>query len=290
MNRTGENDFRRLTVGAWGDQRQSILSRALESIRVLFTEANYYDATTMRVILEEAANVSYEAQADVQDITVGLLNEQLRAHGGNDARTLQFPRDVRTLGEDSPDYSRSNVVELFDGTRSERINTATVFERAAVTYRAEVRDGTPESHARHLAVVRAEGLVEDNVMLAQRETENAVLTNEAGRQKILGYRRVIHAELSKGGVCGLCLAASTRRYTIAELKAIHNRCKCTVEPLFDTRDLTDEVDFEELYDAAGDTAAKALSRIRYRINDHGELGRVLTAEPGTTVETYEFAA
>jgi hypothetical protein len=53
---------------------------------------------------------------------------------------------------------------------------------------------------------------------------------------IRGYRRVIHPELSKGGTCGLCVAASDRIYHVSELRAVHGRCECTTLPIVGEQD------------------------------------------------------
>ena len=97
--------------------------------------------------------------------------------------------------------------------------------------------------------------------------------------KIIGYRRVIHPEFSKTGTCGLCIVASSRFYTKAELMPLHDLGKCTISPMTATQDLglkLNEDDLAKIYDAAGSTYAEDLKKITVQINEHGELGPILT--------------
>lgn len=50
----------------------------------------------------------------------------------------------------------------------------------------------------------------------------------AGDHRIVGYRRV----LGFGDHCSLCRSASTRTYSKADLMPIHERCHCSVAPVF----------------------------------------------------------
>lgn len=103
-------------------------------------------------------------------------------------------------------------------------------------------------------------------------------------EKIVGWRRVIRPELSKHGVCGLCVVAATQWYTRRDLKAMHNLCKCITLPVtksqdpglrWNKEDLRRNLD--EIYGAAGDsTYGSKLKRTRVAVRDHGELGPILT--------------
>ena len=100
----------------------------------------------------------------------------------------------------------------------------------------------------------------------------------AGR--IIGWRRVIHPELSRGrqrdpsykGTCGLCVAASQRTYSRKDLKKIHENCNCAVVPITTLKDpgkLLNEQDLKSLYAASDGTNAQSLSRVR--ISAPGEI-------------------
>lgn len=130
------------------------------------------------------------------------------------------------------------------------------------------------------AVQRVADVADTDMQLADRAQAAQVLQDNAERHDIRGYRRVIHPELSKGGTCGLCIAASDRVYHVSDLKAIHHRCECTVLPIVGQKDPgsgLNNLDLGDLYEhAGGGTGGKGLKRTRYQINEHGELGPVLT--------------
>jgi hypothetical protein len=119
-----------------------------------------------------------------------------------------------------------------------------------------------------------------DMQLADRAQSHRFLTEHADQLNITGQRRVIHPELSKGGTCGLCIAASDRVYHPGELRPIHGHCECTTLPIVDGRDPgagLNGLDLKTLYGNAGNsTSAAALKRTRYKIDEHGELGPVLT--------------
>jgi hypothetical protein len=129
------------------------------------------------------------------------------------------------------------------------------------------------------AVQRATSVANLDVQMADRAQAAAVLEDHADRHDIRGYRRVIHPELSKGGTCGLCVAASDRIYHVSELRAVHGRCECTTLPIVGEQDpghALNDLDLRRLYKHAGGTDAAGLKRTRYKILEHGELGPVLT--------------
>lgn len=87
------------------------------------------------------------------------------------------------------------------------------------------------------------------------------------------YRRVIHPELSKGGTCGLCVAAAHRLYWRADLKKIHDGCNCDVVPATDARDIGKEINDADLgatYDAASSRDGWTLKQVRFK-DQGGEL-------------------
>lgn len=124
------------------------------------------------------------------------------------------------------------------------------------------------------ATERAELLADDDLSMARRAGVQAGLRSV----KATKYRRVIHPELTTSGTCGLCVAASTRVYSVDELMPIHDRCVCEqveVRAGADYGQQFNEADLKELYDAAGTTKAADLSRVRYEVTDSGELGPII---------------
>lgn len=68
-------------------------------------------------------------------------------------------------------------------------------------------------------------LVATDMQLAQTHAARDVMT---ASERIVGYRRV----LGPGRNCPLCVSASSRTYSKADLAPIHERCGCSVAPLF----------------------------------------------------------
>lgn len=159
-----------------------------------------------------------------------------------------------------------------------------VYVRLANQYRFERAKDNPPTEAVVLQHVetRADVMAQTDVALAARQQWEKFFT----QNKVEGYRRVIHPELSKGGTCGLCIAASDRVYHSDRLMPIHARCVCGVMPIvggFDAGNSLNNLSLGDLYgNAAGDskrtgTSAADLKRTRYKVNHHDELGPVLTA-------------
>lgn len=197
------------------------------------------------------------------------------------------------------------------------VDFLTEWERPVKTYRYERSTGTPGDAAIAAAVARAQRMADAAESLAMRRAAQRVLTVAAGldpdaetdaadadfeafqaslaapdapleppgarqRVRVVGYRRVLHPELSKTGVCGLCLVAADRRYAVAELMPIHALCKCEVAPVVEAGGAVEDpgkalnrADLDRVYSAGGGTDAALLKRVRIRIDEHGELGEVI---------------
>lgn len=132
---------------------------------------------------------------------------------------------------------RVDVSALRDG-----VTHAGAYARAADVYRwqqsqfdqfarvlAETKDvaalapldiADPVTAAQH----RVAAVADMDMQLADRAQSAQSMQDQRRRLDIRGYRRVIHPELSKGGTCGLCIAASDRVYHVDDLKALHGRC------------------------------------------------------------------
>jgi len=154
-----------------------------------------------------------------------------------------------------------------------------VLERVAAEYRRHRADGLDDDAARARAVNRARLIVDEDLSLAAREAARQVYTRTPG---VTGYRRVIRPELSAGGTCGLCVAASDRTYARGDLLPLHARCKCETLPIVGANDPGRSLNADELaelYRQAGGTTMEKLKRARVVVREHGELGPVLRA-PG----------
>ncbi|MCM0622502.1 hypothetical protein [Nocardioides bruguierae] len=149
-----------------------------------------------------------------------------------------------------------------------------VYSRPAEAYRLTYALTEDTAAATTAAQERLFTLVRDDLTVARRDGEMLQMRASG----VTHYRRIVHPELSATGVCGLCLAAADRLYSVAELLPIHDRCKCTVAPDSDTADEAVSIDLDQLYEDAGGTDGAALKRVRYQVNEHGELGPVLGVE------------
>lgn len=228
------------------------------------------------------ANVSVKIPDNVRGATVAF----------GDTVTVTGPETTRIDYEPDPSAAPDGAPVTREVSRAES-EPHKLFKRAVSTYHHERATGADHATASTAAEQRIDELTETNVMLAQRlaEQQTLVKANTVDLdEEIIGYRRVIHPELSRGGTCGLCVAVSDRVYSLHELKPIHFRCNCTTLPITKTRDpgfrITRE-DLDMLYGHAGTTSGrtkgKNLKHTRYVIEDHAELGPVLRQVKGEKV-------
>jgi hypothetical protein len=155
-----------------------------------------------------------------------------------------------------------------------------VYTRPFITARKALSEGYSLAQALDIAGSRLEGTVQADLQLAERRAAFEVVQAD---DRITGFRRVIRPAASKSGSCGLCLAASSQRYSRDTLLPIHNRCHCAVMPIFGGRDEALKINKERFAEAsrlakdAGTENTKARGRLtEVRVREHGELGPILT--------------
>lgn len=152
-----------------------------------------------------------------------------------------------------------------------------VYGRAADVFRYQRSLGKTEAEAQTAAVQRSEVMADTDVQLAARAQSHKFMVVK----NVSGFRRIIHPELSKGGTCGLCIAASSHFYHRADLMPLHARCACTTMPILNGIDpghILNKDDLSALYEQAGSTAADKLKRVKYTLHDNGELGPVIAVK------------
>lgn len=120
---------------------------------------------------------------------------------------------------------------------------------------------------------------EADLILERATADVMVARSKGGPDSVVGYRRVIHPELSRGGTCGLCLVASDKIYRRPDLRAVHGRCKCTVMEVrrsYDPGGSLNNLELGGIYKAAnlgrgqyGDRSA--LSNVRISRQSDGDL-------------------
>lgn len=289
------------TVSALSDQaahaRDTAVSWALRLIAELWRATDPYDGHSVQTFTTAAAGRMATAQTSVARAAAASVTQGLSLMGVHTPAIASDPIDVRRLDpvagllierppQASVDYAdRDGLVDidlLQFGT------TDGMFNRPARKYRYARSQGATQLEADQVARNLIGLIIDENAMLAARLAAAEVLQKTVDLDlpgpKIIGYRRIIHPERSRTGVCGLCIAAADRLYSVEDLMPIHTRCECTVAAVTADRDpgkrLNDD-DLAQLYALAGGaggtptTAAPALKRVRYQIDEHGELGPVL---------------
>lgn len=121
----------------------------------------------------------------------------------------------------------------------------------------------------------------DAQKVLQQQTAKTLQAAADAGAPIIGWRRVIHPEMSKSGTCGLCVAASTRIYKTGDLMPLHTDCHCVPVPVTLAHDpgaMINDADLGQLYAAAGSTGRADLKKTRYQVYDNGELGPTLAPE------------
>ncbi len=168
-----------------------------------------------------------------------------------------------TLPKQVNPYPRANVAPL------------EVYSRPSSQFVYALSQGGTVEEAEQAAGGRLEQIATTDVVLADRDETHRIYQAES---KIIGFRRVIHPELSRTGTCGLCLVASQRLYHRNDLLDIHDGDNCTQMPVIKGDDpgfRLNQDDLGKLYAAAGSKYNSDLLNTRITIKEHGELGPVL---------------
>lgn len=150
-----------------------------------------------------------------------------------------------------------------------------IYGRVADTVRYQQSLGKSLEEAVAIGLDRADAMVQTDLSLARRDQYRRSLSVAP---RVTAYRRVIHPEMSRGGTCGLCIAAADRRYNRGDLMPLHARCKCTVAPITaegDPGGTLNDRDLAAVYSSAESNRAADLKRVRYQVHEHGEIGPVL---------------
>lgn len=214
----------------------------------------WYTATQVNDLAADAAALSEEAQKQIAGLMAEYVAQATAA--ARLATRIEVPRI-------SPPSVRNGA------------DLTVVHARPAEVYRETFAMTLDEDLALERAIAREMQIIETDLMLAARDAENESM-DELG---VTHYRRVLRPELSENGPCGLCVVASDQVYSIGDLMPIHNRCKCRTMAIVDDVDPGQSInrdDLKRIYAAAGSTAAADLKRTRVQVNEHGELGPVLT--------------
>lgn len=111
-----------------------------------------------------------------------------------------------------------------------------VYARPFGALGGQLAEGTEFAAARGSGMASVGRLARTDLQLAQTHAARDWMADEPA---VVGYRRV----LGPGDNCALCVAASSRLYKRQDLMPIHERCSCTVAPVFGDHPVpTDEPD------------------------------------------------
>jgi hypothetical protein len=275
--------------------REKVAAWAVRLIEQLWSAVNPYDAGQVADFAQQAARVVEAGQTSVARATAAAQSQQFAAMGVEMPTPVpSAPVDVRAAdlqvedGVADLDYETTTVEyqpDVPEDVKPARVRvtvqdsrTEEVLTRPARVYRYGRSQGQSAADANAAAKSRVRVIVQDNLMLSQRIAEAESLAQAVDLDnRVIGYRRIIHPELSRGGVCGMCIVAADRLYKVAELKPIHHNCKCTVAAVtkdFDPQSIND-TDLGRFYKDAKGNTLRDLKRTRYQVDAHGELGAVL---------------
>lgn len=195
-----------------------------------------------------------------------VLSARRQTAGISDAY-VRYVLDVLAL---PPTRSPEPIADLPRG-----IPLGTEWVRPVKEYRRARLTGLDELEAADRAARRAETMARMDLATAARDARANRL---AVAEDVIGWRRIIHPEESRGGTCGLCIAAADRLYSTDVLPALHDRCHCTVAPVTRAHDPglnLNRDSLNRLYSVAGGTGRQELAKVRMGVRMHGELGPVL---------------
>lgn len=252
----------------WLDQhtaaRDGLDQRTVLAILALYAGVNFYD----RLAVEEAAEAAAETSNTAAILAAGLMSQYLAT-----VTSTMVGEDLPTPAVLLPPLRNGADMRL-------------VYQRPIKMFRRQVAKGVPPAEAFRQAMHTAAVMTETNNTLAMRQASQIALDQLASEANITGFRRILRPELAKTGLsCGLCIAASDQVYSKARLLPMHGGCNCDVLPIVgavggtgDPGNSLNNLDLGDLYAAAGSTDGWDLKRTRFEVNEHGELGPVLTVK------------
>ena len=237
--------------------RESLLAAARKRIVALLGRADsrdFYTGEGQRRLAGDLAAIDRIAQTSFAGRTTAYL----------DAVARQVRQPEPTKVEPLP-------------ARPRGVDPVEVWLRPFEQFRYEYAKSQDEDRARKAMLNRADLILGDDLALGMRI---ATRNHAQAARTVIGQRRVIHPEVSKGGTCGLCLAASHQMYRPGDLQPLHQGCECTTAEVFRDADpgtLMNRDSLETVYAAAGGTGRQELQRVRFKIVPHSELGPTLAA-------------
>jgi hypothetical protein len=182
--------------------------------------ASLVAATAAGALLQLRHEREQAIEATVRVVEAGQAQVVALVDGYMAAKLAQARRgDGQPKGLDLARYTVSTL---------RRRPAVEVYERPFGALGGQLEAGADVSVAIASADASVRRLALTDLQLAQTHAARDWMADD---QRIVGYRRV----LGSGHSCALCTAASTRTYKREDLAPIHERCSCTVSPVFDPR-------------------------------------------------------
>lgn len=240
-------------VDAASQARKSISDQVAEFLRRLWAALSVQDRYNDARVAEftaQAAQIVQQGRVATADVTDAYLSEVFDLMG------LKMP----TVALDITHQPRGIPLE------EEMLRGIKDFRRLRAA-------GVDELVASERGLVRDLKIADYDLNMAMRDASHQRLSKSTR-----GFRRVIRPELSRTGVCGLCIAASHRVYRSDVLLPLHANCKCEVLPVagLDPGRLVNDADLRMVYDAVDSNTRDKLKQARFQVNEHGQLGPVLS--------------
>lgn len=249
-------------AGSVTEQRARLTQQLLAALATLFTGlGSWRDADAQR-FTQQAVPLVRGAQQALAGLVAAFLAQQASDTTG---RVVPAPAIPPAL-----------VTDLRGTTPAE------VYQRPFRQLWAALADGQDLPEAIEHGTTRLREVAEADLQTTYAHANREGMARLLARARPVGWQRVLQGPSS----CALCVLASTRRYTIADLNPIHPGCDCTVEPLWTGED-TDRGATQRVHEAVreltGQSSTGGRGALDYRqiqiTHDHGELGPML-ARPG----------
>lgn len=242
-------------VQQFTESSEALKTAAAEAAIAAWTAFDdWYDMSAVAALATELSKLSLHNQQTTAGLSTGYVGMVSAVAGAKPSSLPRHPHTPVRFGADMK----------------------TVHTRPAQVYLRAVALGASHREALNRAGRRAADTMISDITLEDRQAQQRML-DQLG---IVTFRRIIRPELSVSGTCGLCIAAADRVYKTGDLMPLHPpTCKCIVMPVIGDDDPGFEmntVDVEQLYEDAGSNKAADLKRTRYQVEQHGELGPVLT--------------
>jgi hypothetical protein len=243
--------------------RRSLSMRLVTTLARLFLRlGSWRDADAARFV-QQAVPLVEGSQRGLAALTAGFVAAQAgESLGGTFA---------------APGVPDEAAVNLRRG-----IDADAVYRRPFATVYNALSKGRPLTEAVELGRVRLEQIAEMDLQQTYAHATRAALQGLPASARPRFWRRM----LSGLETCGLCVVASTQRYTVGELNPIHGGCDCYVLPVFgrDPGQVIAPDLLEQVHAAVKDLTGRADRGARapdYRdlmvsmSAEHGELGTLL---------------